>query len=99
MEEALTLSLNGSQAEMGAVLRKLEEFVYLANRFTEEGVGNPRYLRLKYAGESLYSYARILHARLEMTGNSLASQSGFSAAMGEISTLRLDSHEPVSTTM
>ncbi len=72
VEEALTLSLNGSQAEMGAVLRKLEEFVYLANRFTGEGVGNPRYLRLKYAGESLNSYARILHARLEMTANSLA---------------------------
>ena len=72
VEERINLAFKGTPAQIASVLRRLEDMIWLGNRFTHEGVGHPHYLRLKYDDSGIYYYTRLLHARMDPAPNSLS---------------------------
>lgn len=81
VDEEILLTLKGTHAQMDAVIQALEQKILLANRYSEDRIGYPHYLRVMADQSGNYFYSRILQASLTPSKKSMTYYAGGSLGM------------------
>lgn len=81
VNEEILLTLKGTHAQMDTVIQALEQKIMLANRYSQERIGYPHYLRVTADQSGVFYYSRILNASLTPAKKSMTYYAGGSLGM------------------